>query len=979
MASAEYLDEIDPDANYYDEFVNNIESNYHSIEQFNDLIKSNINSLNLINYNIRSFYQNSNYFLPLVAESMPNILILSETWFTSDYQDNIQGYESFHVVRSNRRSGGVSVFTRNDITAKKLDRFSYASDNIEVCVVEANISEQFYYIIAVYRPHGGTISNFTVELEQILSNSLLRNKRCIIAGDFNINLGVSNFANLNFIDSMRSYHMYPVITKPTRFPADDSSQPSLLDMIWTNSLNIFNSGIINFDTTDHCPTFLQLPLYVSNCNNSNELIKISFRVNNDVNRQTFSSRLSEFDWLSIVSEDPDAYTNNFMNALNDLYCDVFPLRTKNVSKKKLMNSWITNEIKDLVKRKSTYFELFRLGAISRAENNNFKNKVKSHINKAKSTYYRNLLNENISNMQKTWETINFLMNRTSKSSSLKKLIVNDIEYYDSKEISNLFNEFFLKTPLDLASNIPYTDIDPLHHIAPWPHEFLELTPCDSVEVTSIISKMKITKNDKDTIPIRLVISNRDILSPIIARLLNACMGVGIFPNCLKSATVLPIFKNKGDACDPTNYRPISLLPFLSKIFEKILYIRLISHLSKFSVLSSHQFGFRKNLSTFDAIVSFTENIYNALNNRKSIINIFIDFCKAFDTVNHRILFGKLEKYGVHGLPLSILANFLRDRKQVVIFQKVLSRPRNVNIGVPQGSILGPLLFLIFVNDLPRMSQKNFPVMFADDCTLQLQDSDLSSLIMSCNTELEKLKNWTNSNKMTINVTKTNCMLVSNVHGSLPSDSLFFNNESLNCITDTKFLGLVIDNKLKFNKHIESICSKISKTIGILFRLSSSSTVPQSSLKLIYYSLIHPFILYCLPIYAATNDIHIHPLITLQKRAVRILNKASFYQHTEPLFYASNILKFLDQYKLYLAVYIFKNPEIINTHQRMHSYGTRFRENPLPPFERLRSSQQSVIFNAIKVWNDIPQRIKESGSVCSFKFQCKCFLIEHYNH
>ena len=266
----------------------------------------------------------------------------------------------------------------------------------------------------------------------------------------------------------------------------------------------------------------------------------------------------------------------------------------------------------------------------------------------------------------------------------------------------------------------------------------------------------------------------------------------------------------------------------------------------------------------------------------------------------------------------------------------------------------------------------FPVMFADDCTLQLQDSDLSSLIMSCNTELEKLKNWTNSNKLTINVTKTNCMLVSNVHGSLPSDSLFFNNESLNCITDTKFLGLVIDNKLKFNKHIESICSKISKTIGILFRLSSSSTVPQSSLKLIYYSLIHPFILYCLPIYAATNDIHIHPLITLQKRAVRILNKASFYQHTEPLFYASNILKFLDQYKLYLAVYIFKNPEIINTHQRMHLYGTRFRENPFPPFERLRSSQQSVIFNAIKI-------CKKSGSVCSFKFQCKCFLIEHYNH
>ena len=620
--------------------------------------------------------------------------------------------------------------------------------------------------------------------------------------------------------------------------------------------------------------------------------------------------------------------------------------------------------------------MFRVGAVTKDENNRFKNKVKNHINKAKSNYFKNLLNRNCNNIRETWKTLNSLLNRSQSSNSLRVLLVNGVEYCEDGDIAEIFSDFFANIPLQLAAEVPHSDTDPISYLAPRLNETLELTPCTPEEVSNIIFLLKITKQGKNCIPIRILKANRGIISPVICNLINTCMREGSFPDSLKIAKVLPIFK-KGNPREPSNYRPISLLPYLSKIFEKVLYYRLITHFCTHSILSQFQFGFRKNLSTFDAIVAFTEKLYEGLNEKKSILNIFIDYSKAFDSVDLEILLKKLDNYGVRGDFLALMRSFLFNRKQYIQFGKACSATRTLNIGVPQGSILGPLLFLVYVNDLPRLSQNFFPVMFADDCTLQFQDRDIHSLINTCNVELRSLKEWTESNRLTINVGKTNCMFISNMYSSLPDNSINFNNQYLNYVDNTKFLGVTLDSQLKYADHINIICSKISKTIGILFKLRTE--VPKSCLKSIYYSLIHPYILYLLPIFAATNEVHIRPLVTLQKRAVRILNGASYYQHTEPLFYDSGILKISDQYKLYLGSYVIKNFNIISEHQRAHHYFTRNRDVPSAPYERLRSTQQSVIFNAINIWNEIPLVIKECAQPSTFKRNFKLHLLNQYNH
>ena len=231
--------------------------------------------LNILSYNIRSFRKNSDAFLPIIESSTPQVLILSETWFTDSFQPPINNYIGYHTIRSERQSGGVSVYIGDSLHSRKIPQLSFINNNIEICTVEITLNNEAIFIMGIYRPHSGTIEAFTGELAGVLQNSLLRNRRCCITGDLNINLLQENIHNTQFVDTMQSHHYFPVITRPTRFPSNDDHLPSLLDHIWCNSLNIFNSGILSFDITDHCPIYLQIPLPCSEKEND-EYVKITF-------------------------------------------------------------------------------------------------------------------------------------------------------------------------------------------------------------------------------------------------------------------------------------------------------------------------------------------------------------------------------------------------------------------------------------------------------------------------------------------------------------------------------------------------------------------------------------------------------------------------------------------------------------------------------------------------------------------------------
>ena len=308
-------------------------------------------------------------------------------------------------------------------------------------------------------------------------------------------------------------------------------------------------------------------------------------------------------------------------------------------------------------------------------------------------------------------------------------------------------------PLDLDANVPHSHLDPVTFIRNDITSLLtEFSPCTATEVSSIMSDLKITKVGLNSAPNSLIVTNRDIFATTICDVINKSLLCGIFPDVLKRGQITPIHKKSCNKT-PANYRPITISPFLGKVFEKIIYARMIEHINANDILSAHQFGFRKHMSTLDAIIHLTEFIYDALNGKKSSLNILIDYSRAFDTVNHEILLNKLKRYGVQGMALKLLTSYLRDRKQCVRVNNSCSNFITTNISVPQGSVMGPLLFLLYINDLPNLSPNFLPTMFADDCTMSFQSDNIFELINDCNNDLILFKSWSDANRLTINIDK----------------------------------------------------------------------------------------------------------------------------------------------------------------------------------------------------------------------------------
>uniref|UniRef100_A0A8C6SLB0 Reverse transcriptase domain-containing protein n=1 Tax=Neogobius melanostomus TaxID=47308 RepID=A0A8C6SLB0_9GOBI len=289
------------------------------------------------------------------------------------------------------------------------------------------------------------------------------------------------------------------------------------------------------------------------------------------------------------------------------------------------------------------------------------------------------------------------------------------------------------------------------------------------------------------------------------------MKSGIVPSELKIAKVVPLYKN-GENASFSNYRPISILPCFSKILEKLVYRRLHQHLIKNNILYNYQFGFRKCHSAHMALIELVDRIYTALGKKEFAIGVFLDLSKAFDTVNHNILLQKLHKYGFRDNVYIWLYNYLTNREQYVSIKNYDSKKNSVEYGVPQGSILGPLLFIIYINDFASVSTTTFPVLFADDTNLFISNRDLKALIKNLNHDLQNYSEWFRANKLSLNVKKSNFMLFAgNKKCERDQIKIYINNEEINSVSSTCFLGVQIDDKLCWKEQVEKVCKKITKS------------------------------------------------------------------------------------------------------------------------------------------------------------------------
>lgn len=954
---------------------------YYSEESFNSHFGSKVvnTSLSLLHLNARSLNSKFCEFERLLSGLNVHfdVIAISETWFdkyTNLPSFALDGYTLYQSARANKQGGGVALYVSNNLRCQSV--VISTVDNIFESITVHLISKQHkqFVVSCVYRAPGSCITTFCEHLRPIIANLFKSKNSMYVCGDFNINL--LNHAvhppTLEFLNLMSNYALIPVITKPTRIT---KSSQTVIDNIFTNEcITPIDSGILVNDLSDHLPIFL-IPNNQTSEKNTPQYKKVQKRKLTDVALDEFKAKLENVDWESLLegrANDVNDCYNGFLGKLLSIYDKCCPIQEKIVKLNKHHKPWFTQGLKKACRKKNHLYRKFLLNRDERSESKykQYKNKLTSILRYARKNYYHELIAQHTGDMKNTWRSINRIIGRGKCDELPSEFNAENRKITSNKEISNEFNKFFTDIGPNLASQIEEVRVSPLDYIPETTYQTMLLRPTSADELMNIIKSCK-TKSSRDCHDLSMTVLQKifpAITAPMV-QICNISLSSGVFPDKMKIAKVIPLFKSGDKGCF-NNYRPVSLLPQFSKLLEKLFNNRLDSFLEEYNILNCSQFGFRSKCNTTHALLRMVERITKCLDERKSTIGIFIDLKKAFDTVNHPILLKKLEKYGIRGNANAWIESYLSQRNQYVNINGQNSEMLPISCGVPQGSILGPKLFILYVNDMCNASELFEYVLFADDTNLFCSDENAQNLNNIVNNGLLELKTWFAANRLSLNVNKTNYMLFSNNRNTIQLN-VMIGDHPIQKVSCNKFLGITIEESLSWKPHIDLVCSKMMKTIGIMNKVKN--LLNPNTLLMLYNSLLLPHMTYCCEVWGNTYLSNTRKLTLIQKKAMRIVHGLGFLDHCDHLFRDNKIMKFDQIVKLKTAILMFKAQRnalpipILDIFQ-INQNPVNTRQNNYFTLRSVRTNKRafSISYTGVRIWNSIPIHIRNSRSLSSFK-------------
>ena len=968
-----------------EEIPNVVDFKFYDTQEFKQLKSktSNNNIFSLLHTNISSLQANFEKIeeLQTSLNFQFDIIALSETWNPENKQHLfspgiLTNYQNYEGITGNSLKGGCGFYVKKNICyipRPDLDK-KYKDNNSEfeskwIELIPKNKSNTL--ICVNYRHPRHKDTQFISYIKSIFKKINKEKKKVIFAGDFNYNLlkHDTNSKTSDFINLMTSLLLQPHILGPTRININNSF--SLIDNIF---LNIENkscySGNLCTSLSDHIPNFI----FIDNMNTTaKEKKQITKRDFSKFEEQKFINDFNEHKIINSIQLEKtlNKKYSNFQNEIINVINIHAPIKTLSKRECKLeIKPWITKGIRKSIKEKNKYYKHFlKTGdKFHYHRYKSYRDKLNHLIRSNKKQHYNKYFEYNKLNIKKMWSKINFLLHKNNTDNNITSIITKNGLTNDKQLISNEFNKFYTTVASKLVKNLKPTTKKYSDYLTNPANNSFFISPTHSTEIKNIIIALDVSKStDIYNISTKFIKLLEPKISNILCHLFNESFQSGEVPNMLKYAFVLPLHKG-GSKLEVSNYRPVSILPILSKVLEKLMQNRLNKYLEDNKIIYNHQFGFQKNKSTSLAVLDVYSKLIEAIENGKYSCSVFLDFAKAFDTINHEILLKKLEYYGIRGLANKWFKSYLSNRFQKVKISNTYSEEREIKCGVPQGSVLGPILFLIYINDIKKSSTILKFHLFADDTSTLFSHKSLQVIEQTYNAELFKVSQWLISNKLSLNVSKS-VMIIFNTKQKKTTHkiNIKINNEQIQEKEYTKYLGILIDKHLNWSQHIHHVNLKLSRGIGILAKLRHF--VSKKTLKSLYYSFIQPHVDYGLINWASATTTNLNPIRKKIKKAIRIMAFKNYKETTEPLFHDFKILNF-DNYKdLNTAKFMWKlskNKLPISISKLFNKQNSRNSLNLHLPTINTNHKKRFVSYSGIKLWNSLPTELKEISLFSAFK-------------
>jgi hypothetical protein len=938
-------------------------------------------SFNILHLNIQSLRNKLTKFSNFVdfSKTIYHVIVLSETHIKANESQffDLPGYKAAHCTREGRLSGGVSIFVRKDFSDFNIIH-SIDFDLNSSLLIELTCNN--VKILGFYKYRDCNFNKFTNHLTKTLENS----PQCIVVGDFNIDLFKIDSNNFckdyhDLIISSGFIFLNP-LSEATRVDITRGSS-TLIDHCFSDIplLNPLYEFSFYLDDLfgDHKAFLVAINMTGFKLTPPSRTIKIITTHHSSIQKDKAIENIQPTDFTS------------FQNSL----CNVIENYTSiTVKKERFRKPFMNIEILTTLKIRDNYHRLMKrfpwsLKATSRYKQ--FRNEATAKIRSAKIAFYDKRFHDTSDNPKKFWRNVNNLLTNSDgkHESACRSLLINGKETSNRVAIANEFNLHFTTIAHHIKRSIT---INPLHYELLHEQEvyyvFQPLHNDDlytsELEVSLTIGRLKNSHSrDANNFTNNLFKTHKNSLAFPISTLINKSLSEGTFPDCLKLAKISPLFKQNGNAKDPNNYRGLAENSLLGKCYEDIILDRLSTHLIKNKIIDNNQFGFTKGSSTEVATIHLLSKVYNNINDGKETSIIFIDLAKAFDCVDHSLLLDKLKKLSLPSLLLDVLESYLKDRKQFVLIEDIKSSILPVTTGVFQGSKIAACLFIFYINSIFTLPLKGTLVLYADDIALIYGEKDPIILKKSMEDDLILLNCWVQNHFMQINIRKTNYIYFT---GHARNDSFISNGININLngtqITRVEafdYLGLLIDEKLSFKQHINSIRSRILATSFAIKRIRPFITLHTA--KQIYFNRIHSLLIYLNSCWNTANKTEIDNLARTQRKVLRFVfekpydspSRDLFSNKILPLSHLNTFQNCLLTFKLARGL-LRSNIQIL-LRRDITNRETKQSNDFYIPFSKSWAGRSDFFKRGLDTFNKLPKELKNIRTVGKFKEDLKEYL------